>query len=149
MHTVVLLGTDILFLCMKVDRKGSIRFLKYASVGGSTFLFDLFMLYVLVSILQVNYIIATGVAFFIAVSVNYICSRRLVFQKTETVYYRGYITFMAAASVGIIVTMAGMYMLVGSFGMYYIFARFLVSLFVGMSNYLFNLYFNFKVSGVH
>jgi putative flippase GtrA len=134
---------------MKIDKKGIFRFLKYSSVGVSTFLFDLLLLYIFVSIFNVDYMTATGLAFFIAVSINYFLSRKYVFSKTNTFLTKGYFTFMLFALFGIRLTLGGMYVLVRIFGIYYLLARCLISVCVGTINYLSNLYLNFKVSGNH
>ncbi len=134
---------------MNIDTKGSIRFLKYSTVGVSTFLFDLLLLYIFVTVFSIHYIFATGLAFFIAVSINYLFSRKFVFKKTEVVFTKGYIKFIAVATLGIILTVGGMYVFVTIIGIYYLFARCLISLCVGMGNYLFNLYYNFNVVGKH
>jgi putative flippase GtrA len=99
--------------------------------------------------LGVNYIIATGLAFLIAVTLNYLLSRKFVFNKTETLYLKGYIQFILVASIGVTLTIAGMYALVTLIGVYYLLARCLISSLVGIGNYLFNLYCNFKVVGEH
>jgi putative flippase GtrA len=134
---------------MKIDKKGVTRFFKYSSVGVSTFLLDLLMLYIFVSFFQINYIIATGLAFLVAVSINYIVSRKLVFNKTETFFTKGYIKFITIATIGVTLTLGGMYILVTIVGIYYLLARCFISALVGMGNYLFNLYYNFKVVGEH
>ena len=134
---------------MKIDKKGIFRFLKYSSVGVSTFLFDLLLLYCLVTFLSVNYMIATGLAFFVAVSMNYFISRRYIFSKTNTFFKKGYFTFILFALFGISLTVSGMYILVSILGVYYLLARCFMSSCVGIINYLSNLYLNFKVSGNH
>lgn len=134
---------------MKIDKKGIARFFKYSTVGVGTFVFDVLLLYILVSVFSIHYLVASGIAFFIALSVNYFISRELVFRKTSTSYSKGYVQCISIALVGVLLTVAGMYILVTAIGMHYLFARCLISLCVGIGNYLFNLYFNFKVVGQH
>src|SRR5271168_2766642 len=89
------------------------RFLKYSSIGISTFAFDLLLLYFFTDYLQWNYVIATGVAFAMAISINYYFSRLLVFRGTLKSIHAGYLGFMTIACIGIVVAMVGMSVLVG------------------------------------
>lgn len=132
-----------------IDRQGTGRFLRYGGVGVGTFLFDLALLFILTDFWNVQYIIATGVAFLFAVSLNYFISRATVFHESKRPIERGYVNFLFFALVGMLLSMLGMYVLVSVFAFYYIYARIAVAAFVGMWNYLINLYVNFKVAGVH
>ena len=125
------------------------RFVRYTVVGVSTFLFDLALLYVAVSMLGVAYYIAIPCAFLVAVSGNYGLSRHFVFKGTTRKVHHGYIYFIVPALGAALVTTALVAELVSQFGMYYLVARIIVAGIVGMGNYLFNLYVNFKVVGRH
>jgi len=107
------------------------------------------MLYVAVSLIHIPYYIATPCTFLIAVSCNYALSRRFVFKGTGRSWHGGYMYFGVVAVSGAIVTTALVSILVSFFGLYYLFARVIVAGIIGMGNYLFNLYLNFKVVGKH
>lgn len=124
-----------------------VRFLKYVIVGVSTFIFDLLLLYIFIDIFLWNYVIATGVAFTVAISVNYFFSRRYVFKETLRSFYAGYVAFMVIASIGIGIAMLGMVLMVGVFHFHLLDSRIIIAGVVGIWNYLINLYFNFKVAG--
>lgn len=130
-----------------IDRRGMLRFARYSSVGVGTFLLDLMLLFVLTDWMHVHYIVATGIAFFFAVSLNYFISRKTVFRGSERSLKGGYFNFIIFALVGMGASMVGMYVLVSVLALYYIYARVAVAAFVGMWNYLMNLYVNFKVVG--
>ncbi len=130
-------------------KNGATRFLKYGAVGVSTFLFDLALLYVAVSILKFPIYIATPATFLIAVSCNYAVSRKLVFKGTTRGWTNGYVYFAIVAIGGAFVTTALVEVLVTYLGLFYIVARVAVAGIVGVLNYLFNLYLNFKVVGQH
>ena len=132
-----------------IDRRGVLRFARYSSVGVGTFLLDLALLFILTDWMHVQYVVATGIAFFFAVSLNYFISRKTVFRGSERSLKSGYFNFIIFALVGMITSMLGMYILVSVFALYYIYARIIVAGFVGMWNYLMNLYVNFKVAGKH
>lgn len=131
------------------NQKALIRFLKYALVGGSTLAFDLLLLFLVTEKLGVPYYIATPGAFLVAVSINYLISRTFVFRGTKQGHRVGYMFFILIALAGASITTFGVLLLVTYAHQYYLFARVLVACFVGMANYLLNLFFNFKVVGVH
>ncbi|CAN5744663.1 hypothetical protein BH11PAT2_BH11PAT2_00960 [soil metagenome] len=123
------------------------RFLKYAAIGGSTFGLDLALLYVLVTYVSVNYVIASGISFFLAISLNYVLSRNHVFKGSERLWKAGYINFVAVALIGLVVVTAGMYVFVGILHANYLLSRIGIAIVTGFCNYLFNLFINFNVAG--
>jgi len=125
------------------------RFLKYTLVGGSTFAFDLLLIYLMTEFLGVPYWASTAIGFVIAVSVNYFVSRRFVFKGTERKVHHGYLYFISVAGGGAFLVTAAVAGLVATFALHYLVARVLVACVMGMANYLFNLHFNFKVAGHH
>ncbi|PZN82287.1 MAG: hypothetical protein DM484_06785 [Candidatus Methylumidiphilus alinenensis] len=127
--------------------KGMIRFLKYSSVGVSTFLFDLFLLYFFIDFLKIYYVYATATAFGIAVSINYVLSRRFVFHGTLRSAHAGYGIFILIALVGLGAVTGLMVFFVEVLHMNYFPSRIIIAGMVGMWNYLMNLYVNFKVAG--
>ncbi|TIH20135.1 GtrA family protein [Marinifilum sp. JC120] len=129
------------------DNKGILRFIRYTCVGGGTFLFDLAMLYLFTDKLDWAPVFAAGLAFFIAVSINYLISRKLVFKGTTREFKQGYLGFILIAGTGLVVVTGGMFVMVDILKWQYVVSRILVSLITGMWNYLFNLYVNFKVAG--
>ncbi|WP_320176024.1 GtrA family protein [Maridesulfovibrio sp.] len=129
------------------DTKGFLRFLRYTYVGGGTFLFDLAMLYLFTDGLKWHPVFAAGVAFLIAVSTNYLISRKLVFKGTSRKFKQGYLGFLLIAVTGLIIVTGGMFLMVDILQWQYIISRILISLVTGLWNYLLNLYVNFRVAG--
>ncbi len=132
-----------------MEHKAIVRFVKYSSVGVATFLFDLVLLYLLTDFLHVQYVISAGIAFTIAVSINYLLSRRFVFHGTLRSVHAGYAIFLLIAGTGLVVVMGMMYVLVDIAGINYLISRVLIAGIVGVWNYLMNLYVNFRVAGSH
>ena len=130
-------------------KQGAVRFLKYASVGVSTFLFDLLLLYVLTDYLKIHYAVATPVAYGIAVSINYFISRRFVFKGTLRSVHTGYGVFLAIAGTGMGAVTGLMVVFVEVLQMQPLPSRVIIAGFVGVWNYIMNLYVNFKVAGKH
>jgi putative flippase GtrA len=122
------------------------RFFKYSSVGVSTFLFDLALLFILIDWFKINYVLSTGVAFMVAVSLNYQVSRRFVFPGTLRSAHAGYAIFLLITAAGMLAVMGLMSIFVGQMHWQYLPARIFVAGVVGFWNYLMNLYVNFKVT---
>ena len=91
-----------------------VRFLKYTSIGVGTFVLDLGLLYILTDFLGLNYVIAAGMGFLLAVTLNYFLSRKFVFAGTDRSQKEGYAIFLFIAFIGLAIVTGGMYVLVGS-----------------------------------
>jgi putative flippase GtrA len=125
------------------------RFLKYSFIGGSTFAFDLLLLFIFTDFLHFNYVLAAGVAFLIAVSINYYFSRTLVFKGTKRDMRAGYLYFLLIAGTGLFFVMSAMFVLVDVLNLHYLLSRVCIAGVTGVWNYLTNLFFNFKMAGKH
>lgn len=125
------------------------RFFRYTSVGAATFLFDLLLLYIAVSVFGISYVIATPCAFLVAVSINYFVSRRFVFRGTTRSLHTGYLHFTIVAFAGAALTTFIVAELVSWLSLHYLLSRILAACVIGIGNYLFNLHLNFKVVGYH
>jgi putative flippase GtrA len=132
-----------------IDWRSVRRFLRYLLVGGSTFLFDLALIWAMTEHLGVPYYLSTAIGFFIASSVNYAVSRKYVFKGTRRRVHHGYGYFIAVGTIGSLAVTGLVTALVAVSGMHYLLARVFVAAGVGTGNYLFNLHWNFKVAGHH
>ena len=129
--------------------RGLRRFLRYALVGGSTFAFDLALIWMMTELFGVPYWLSTWLGFVIAVSLNYFISRRFVFRGTGRRIDHGYAFFILFALGGAAFIAGAVTLLVTLFGLHYLVARIGIAAIVGIGNYLFNLHFNFRVAGQH
>jgi putative flippase GtrA len=132
-----------------MTRKSLKRFIHYASIGVATFLLDLGLLYGATTYAGVPYYLATAGSFLIAVSCNYFLSRRHIFKGTSRSLHAGYAYFALVGIGGALLTTGLVVIGVTYLHLYYLLARILVAGTIGIGNYLFNLYFNFKVAGNH
>jgi putative flippase GtrA len=123
------------------------RFVKYSTVGVGTFLIDLVLLFLLTDVFSIHYLYAAGIAFLIAVTINYALSRRYVFKGSARSGSVSYVNFLFIAFIGLGFVVGGMYVLVSMFSVSYVLARVFVAGLTGVWNYLMNLYVNFKVAG--
>lgn len=130
-------------------QQGLMRFAKYTSISGTTFIGDLGILFLFTDVFNMHYLLATGLAFVIAVSINYLISRRYVFTKTKRAFHHGYIAFVSIASFGLLSVLALMSLFVEVFGWNHLLSRVSIACVMGTINYLLNLFFNFKVAGQH
>lgn len=131
--------------CM--DARGAHRFLKYSSVGVSTFVLDLALLFFFTDVLGVYYVLSAGIAFSIAISINYVLSRTHVFSETTRALESGYVLFFLIAGAGLIAVLGLMYLAVDVLGFGYIISRIVIAGFVGFWTYGMNVYVNFNVAG--
>ncbi|MEY2665637.1 MAG: hypothetical protein RLZZ480_742 [Candidatus Parcubacteria bacterium] len=130
-----------------IDRRGISRFAHYSLIGGGTFLLDLLLLFVFIDVFAVYYLAAAAVAFAIAVSCNYVISRRFIFSNTTRGYKTGYVNFLLIAGAGLCFVTLGMYVLVDILECSPIISRVGVAMVTGVWNYLMNLFVNFKTAG--
>lgn len=121
------------------------RFTLYSITGSFTFSIDLLLLFLLIDVLSINYLVATAVAFVIALTLHYLFSRRYAFRGTDQSHHRGYVLFFAIGSMGLLFVSTLMYVFVGILGVHYFLSRILVACMVSMWGYLMNYHFNFKV----
>lgn len=125
------------------------RFLRYITVGVPTAALDLSFVFLATHYLNVPYGASVFVGYLIGISVNYVLSRRYVFKHSSRKFHHGYLYMVGAAGAGALLTTLLTALLVESLGLFYLTARLLVAGLVGVANYLFNLYVNFKVQGRH
>lgn len=124
------------------------RFAKSTGFGIITFSLDLSLLFLFTDFLHINYLVSAGTAFVIAMSINYIVSRRHVFPETSRSVHAGYMYFLLIGGLGLILVTGFMYVYVDILHLHYIVSRLLTAGIVGWWNYLTNLYINFKVASV-
>ena len=60
-----------------------LQFFRFIFVGGTAFLIDFFIYFALVEFVNVNYLIAATIAFFISVLANYYLSTSWVFNQSQ------------------------------------------------------------------
>lgn len=133
----------------RFNKAGLKRFLRYSVVGVGTFLFDLVLLFFFIDFLSIHYLLATALAFLIAVSINFIISRNVIFKKTERNNLHSYIYFVSFATLSLFLITGMMYLFVTVLEAHYVISRILIASGVGMLTYLLHLSVTFKVTGKH
>lgn len=120
------------------------QFLRYTVTASSSFVLDLILLWVLTELFHVYYLVSVGLAFAVAVSVNYVTSRAYAFEESSRGLFDGYVRFIGIALVGIGIIMLSVHSLVETLGFPYLVARIMVGCVAGVWNYTMNAYWNFR-----
>lgn len=123
------------------------RFSRYAAIGVSTFFLDFYLFWVQTRYLNFSYIYAVAISFLAGISVNHFLSRKWVFAGSMRTFIQGYLCFLKFAVAGMAITAYLMWTLVILTHRDILTIRAIVACFVGMGNYLANLYLNFQVAG--
>lgn len=121
-----------------------IRFIQFSASGFTTFLFDLFLIYILITFTSLHYTIAIALSFLTATSLHYLINYLWVFKDSSQTLLKGYVlffffTFFSVTSV-VVFTMIG----VEFFFLPILIARTGASIIMGIANFLLNYYLNFK-----
>lgn len=130
-----------------VPKHPLVRFIRYSTVGVGTFALDLGLLFLFTDYLGIHYLLSAGLAFVVAVTLNYILSRRHVFSETERPLASGYAYFVGIAFLALVAIIMLMYLAVDILHLNYLVSRIFIAGMVGIGTYLMNLYFNFRVAG--
>ncbi len=128
-----------------INRAGIVRFFRYSTIGVSTFLLDLALLFILTDVVGVHYVLAAGVSFAIAISINYMLSRQHVFAESTRTMHAAYGIFLVIGATGLLLVMGLMCLTVDVFGFNYIASRIVIAGVVGIWSYLMHLYLTFKL----
>lgn len=116
----------------------------YTTVGVSTFLLDLSLVFTLRHFGVPEYA-AISIGFLIAVSINFFFSYRYVFRGTERKPGSGYLFFILIAGIGVTIIPIGTIFLEQLLGINLLIARSLMGGFTGGMNFLLNNFVNFKM----
>jgi len=123
------------------------RFARYGFVGISTFVFQLLLIWWMENVLEMHYTYAVGIAFVVAVSFNYLWSRQWVFRGSRRTLAGGYFYFLCILAAGLVLAVTLTAFVVETTGAPVLIARTLVGVMLGVTSYLVNLYFTFRMAG--
>ena len=126
-----------------VDKTDNVllQFFRFIFVGGTAFLIDFFIYFALVEFVNVNYLIAATIAFFISVLANYYLSTSWVFNQSQ-IENRAveFNIFLAISIVGWIFTEILLYIFTDLWSINYLWSKIIASILV--------LFWNFSASRV-
>ena len=119
--------------------------LRNTVVSTLVFLIGLLLLWVLVEFGGMDEVIAAGIGFLTANSIHYALGRGWVLRGTERAAASGYALFLVNGGIGLGLTMALYAALLQLTAIDYLVARVLVSIVVGLTVFVLNAVWNFRV----
>ena len=117
----------------------------YTFIGGIAATLDLFVLFVLVSLLGVYYLLAATISFVSVGFFSYYCHKRFTFR------YKGgrdeirFVIFLIIALTGLVWTLLLLYLFVDTLKFWYLFAAVIVKFIVLVWNFLINKFVTFGI----
>lgn len=116
---------------------GFLQFFRYAFVGGIAAVADWTALY-FITLLGLHYLFSASIAFVIGLIVNFILSKKFVFnsQKSHFNVWGEFLGYAIIGLVGLLMTMAIMYLLTEKVGMYFMLSKILATIIVLLWNYI-------------
>ncbi len=121
------------------------RFASYSIVGVSTYGIDLVIIYVALTWFALQPTSAIALGFLVGVSLNYFFCYTWVFRETTRHPLTGYAIFGATALLGVIVITNATTLMMSALALNPYIARTVVAIVVGIMNFFFNTFFNFRV----
>lgn len=114
----------------------SAEFIRYLLVGGVAFIADFGTLAILSSGLQINYLLATLLAFLVGIWVNYQLSVHWVFRyRAIRQHALEFIVFLLTGFLTLGLSLGIMALLVGKFNLYYLLAKCIATVFTLIANF--------------
>lgn len=121
------------------------EFVRFAVIGGSGVVVNLAVMAVFVEIFHLYYILASLIAFFAAVSNNFVLNKVITFpDKNGLKVHHQYINFVLVSAFGLLLNLGILYSLVEFAHLWYIYAQLIAIVMVGVVNFINSKYFVFK-----
>ncbi len=118
---------------------------KYTTVGVTTFIIDMGILFALVKLTPIFYPVAVAIGFLIGVSINYYLLYHWVFSGTERKFHHGYLYFVSLAILGAFMISGGTALLYENLPISLLMARTIMGGTTGFIGFFVNSFFNFKM----
>jgi putative flippase GtrA len=109
-------------LFLEKNHDTRIQFFRYIFVGGAATIVDMGSLYILTSIMGLNYLISAAIAFILGVTGNYLLCIAWIFESTGRVK-KEVILFVVIGIGGLILNEIIIWLLVEEVGLYYMVAK--------------------------
>ncbi len=114
-----------------------IQFFRYLFVGGTAFIVDFSLLYILTDILYIHYLISAGISFICGLLINYFLSISWVFsQRKLTSQLSELLLFAFIGCIGLALTSVLMWLFTDKTGLYYLFSKIITTILVMIWNFL-------------
>ena len=109
---------------------------RFCLVGGSCFLLDYGLLYVLTEYGGINYLYSSGISFTTTVLINYWLCVVYVFHGAKKQTKKQATIFIGSSIAGLAINQLCMWLLVDILGMYYMYAKLVATAVVTVWNYV-------------
>ena len=109
---------------------------RFLIAGGSCFIFELLVLYVLTEFIGLNYLISAAIAFTLAVIINYFMCVRWVFETQKKRSFLTTFIFVFTSIIGLGINQICMYLFVEFCGIYYMLAKIIATAIVTIWNFI-------------
>ncbi len=119
---------------MKSER--FMEIVRFCLVGGSCFLLDYGLLYVLTEYGGINYLYSSGISFTTTVLINYWLCVVYVFHGAKKQTKKQATIFIGSSIAGLAINQLCMWLLVDIIGMYYMYAKLVATAVVTVWNYV-------------
>jgi len=120
-------------------------FIKYAIVGVLGTAIDIGSLYLLVEYAHLQVIPASVISFLLAVINNFILNKIWTFENKSKNYRKLFVKFLIVSTIGLLLTIASMYLFVHLLAIWYILAKAITSVIVLTWNFLGNKFWTFII----
>ncbi|WP_052223199.1 GtrA family protein [Novosphingobium malaysiense] len=127
-----------------MGRRGCSLYIRNAFASTISFILDLFLIWIMVEHFGIQRYLAVVVGFVIANALHYVLARIWIFHGTERGVASGYALFLGNALFGLGVILGGFALLTEVFGVPYLVARIMASLFAGTLVFVLNATLNFR-----
>lgn len=121
-----------------------INFIKYTMVGTLGLVLDMTTLYLLVEYAHFPVLIATALAFMVAIVNNFILHKFWTFRDKSKHIKRQFTAFFVISVFNFIITIGCMYIFYDLLHIWYMFAKFITAIIVLIFSYIANRIFTFK-----
>ena len=125
------------------SRRGAVLLARNTVVSTFVFLLGMALLWLMVERLGVAKVPAAALSFLFSNSIHYVFGRTWIYRGTERKVAAGYAFFIINALLGLGVTV-GLFAAFIEFGLHYLLARVVASIFAGLALFVLNAVLNFR-----
>jgi putative flippase GtrA len=124
--------------------ENSLRILKFLSVGGLCAGLSLLLMYLLTSLLAINYLISTVVTIVVTNFIGFALNKHFTFQTHRKLFWRELWKYHSVMMSSYILNLTLMYVLVDFIRIWYLYANLILIVLLTPYNYLFHRYWSFR-----
>jgi len=138
------------YILMPIDRfgwnkKSLIGLFWHQGLGLLSFIFDIAVIYLLIKLVHLDYPVAVMLGFIAATFANYFATRSTIYRNTLRPHKTAVTYFFIVAAVAMVVTVGGTVFLHEVVGVPVYVARVAIGIFFGLTGYLVDCLFVFKL----